>query len=667
MVNMALVVGLVIPLSILSFLVISPELRRRRNNNNNNNNNNDNNSNNSNNNADSDNVDLSLHNIGKVIGNAISIIIILNILLISIRSFYSFSSTVTSLSSLCSAPSGINLIGAYGNIIGLDGIRNITARKSETQILFKQGMIHLYGFNFEEANRNMKAAISIENDCIMCYWGLAYSYGPNINLGVYSDAAKNGRIAIQKAISLLKRNNVISQKEIDLVYAQYERFQGSLKEWEKNGQQYYDEKYSNAMKILTTKYPMDYDIAAESVDAIMLLRPWDYYTNNYTELHPDIKPAYDILKNVLLHVPAHALALHLWIHITEQGSNPSQALKQADMLLGAGEGIAHLVHMPSHIYFRTGYYSKCINSSLMSIETDNYYTSKCFSPYVTNHNKALLVLCATYSGRYYLALEYATPSALFMEDDASKYVSALFPNPKELIYTRYGKWQNIIELQIQEEKEFDDKFIASRPAYIKSLRQYSRLLAIIHTSNNSTELIINSLQRFNEVINDIPVGSPPLVKGHVFYPYHHESGILMNSIIQAAWLLKKQSPQYISAAIDYLENAVNLQDSFLYMEPEHWYLPIRQCLASALIAFADVSKTDNRINILLKARKLYDDDLIKHPNNGWSFIGIIKLNEKLKNLGYNETIAANTKELYHRAWALADITIHGSCCELNFC
>ena len=662
--NIALLAALTIPLSILSFLVIiSPELRRRRNNNIN-----DANNNNISNAVDT--ADQSLHNIGKIVGNVISFGVIFSVLLLSIRSMHSFSSLSLSQSS-CTAPNGINLIGVYGNIKGLEGIRNITARKSETQILFKQGMIHLYGFNFEEANRNMKAAISIENDCIMCYWGLAYSYGPNINLGVYEDAAKNGRIAIQKAISLIKRNSaLVTLKEIDLVYAQYERFQGSLKEWNKNGQQYYDEKYANAMKLLTVKYPVDYDIAAESVDATMLLRPWNYYSNNYTELHPDIVPAYEILKNVLLHVPDHTLASHLWIHITEQGPNPTLALKQADMLLRAGEGIGHLVHMPSHIYFRTGLYSLCINSSLMSIITDDYYMSKCLSPYVTNHNKALLVLCATYSGRYNLALEYASESALFMEEDASKYVSALFPSPKELIFARFGKWSNIIELQEDEEKVVEKTFIASRPAYIKSLRQYSKLLALIHTSN-STDLIINALQGFSKVINEIPEGSPPLIRGHVFYPYHRELGVLMNAIVQAAWLLKQShSPKYLSTAIHYLEDAVNLQDSFLYMEPEHHYFPIRHCLASALIALSDTSINDshfNRINLLLQARKVYNDDLLQHPKNGWVYSGMMKLDEKLKRLGYNETIVVNTKELYYQAWAWADMDILGSCCELNFC
>ena len=666
--NIGLLFIVLVPLSVL---VITPEIRRRRQNiNNNNNNNNIINEVTVNN----DNNPSYSYNIGKWIGNVISILIIISIL-ISIRLLYSnlLSKTLslsTSLISTCNPPVGINLIGIYGNIQGLYDIRNITTRKPETQILFKQGLIHLYGFNFEEANRNMQAALEIENDCIMCYWGLAFSNGPNINLGVYPVAAKNGRLAIQKAINLMNSGKNISQKEKELVYTQYERFYGSIEEWENKGQQYFDEKYAIAMKELMRKWPDDNDIAAEYVDSIMLLHPWDYYKNNYTILHDDIIPAYETLKKILISNPHHPLALHLWIHISEQGPNPSQALSQADMLMKSGEGIGHLVHMPSHIYFRIGSFEKCINSSLSSILTDNYYISKCLKPYVTNHNKALLVLCATYSGRYNLAVQYATPSALFMDDDSALYVSALFPSPKELIYARYGKWQNIIDLQNQENNEVKNDFILSRSPYIKSLRLYGKALALIRIGND-IKLIEHTLQEFKQAIHSIPDGVPPLTKGHVFYPYHRELGILMDSIVSSAWLMKRSfSPDNLKKSIEILDDAVLLQDSFLYMEPEHHYFPVRHCLASVLMALSDAFKNENNkysINLLLRAYEVYEKDLNIHPNSGHVYRGIMIINEKLRILGYNETIISNANELYFKSWSHADVDINGSCCELNFC
>jgi len=676
---------ILIPLTIT--LITPAVLRHRRNNNSNDI------VNNNNNNNDNDNDNNNLYNIGIKVGNIITIIIIIIISIIIIRIVYlttpsssllmypssltlssSSLSSTTSSSLSCVPPNGIDLIGAYGNIKELDIIRNITTTKIETQILFKQGLIHLYGFNFEEGNRNMQAALSIENDCIMCLWGLAYSYGPNINARVLPEAAKNGRMAIQKAINLIKLKNVsILEKEKDLVYSQYERFSGTFEEWLSNGQEYYDKRYAESMKDLLKKYPNDYDIAAESVDAIMLLNPWNYYKDNYTKLQDDIIPAYEILKIILSNVPKHPLALHLWIHITEQGLTPSLGMKQADILLKVGEGIGHLVHMPSHIYFRTGEYEKCINSSLESLKTDDFYKKKCLKPYVTNHNKALLVLCSTYCGRYNLALEHATSSSLLMNEDSSKYVSALFPSPKELIYARFGKWYNILELQNQEDHEMNKKFIQSRPYYIKSLRLYPKILALIQL-NNDTKLIEESINEFNQVLLMIPEEpnvQPPLPKGHVFYPYHREIATLMNSIIKSAWLIKSSfSTDSFKMSITYLEDAVKLQDSFLYMEPEHHYFPIRHCLASVYIALSDVSNNlvnTERIQFLLKAIDIYDQDLIHHPMNGWAYSGKLLITEKLKALNYNETIESNVIDLYNIAWNNADIAIHGSCCELNLC
>lgn len=665
MVSTTFIFLILVPLSVC---LITPEIRRRRRM--------------RNENVIHDDIDnsnnIDSYNIGKLFGNIISVVSIISILLITTKALFissNLSSLITSstlLPKACSPPSPLNLIGIYGNIQELEKIRNITTLKTETQILFKQGLLNLYGFNFEEANRNMLAAISIEQDCIMCYWGLAYSYGPNINLGVYDDASKNGRLAIRKAINLLKSSSKypFTEKEKDLIYAQYERFEGSFEDWKKNGQRHYDKKYSIAMKNLTIKFPNDNDILAEYVDSVMLLRPWSYYINNYMEVHDDIKPAYAALNKILINEPNHPLALHLWIHLIEQGPTPNLALKQADTLfeLSTNSKIGHLMHMPSHIYFRVGEYDKCINSSLLSIETDNFYTKNCLIPYVPQHNKALLVLCSTYSGRVSLAAEYSTPSALVMDLDAANFVSALYPSPKDLIYTRYGLWQNIIDLQNQEDENVNKEIISSRPSYLRSLRLYSKVLALIHTINDS-QIIEENFIEFKEAVNNISEGQSPLVLGHVFYPYHREIGQLMDSIVSSAWLLKKSfSLESLQKVITYLENAVHIQDSFMYMEPEHHYFPLRHCLASAIIAESDASVNEDKTGLLLKALAVYESDLLVHPNSGHVYKGISIINKKLRHLGFNETIAINdAEELYNRAWAHADVQISGSCCELNFC
>ena len=197
-------------------------------------------------------------------------------------------------------------------------------------------------------------------------------------------------------------------------------------------------------------------------------------------------------------------------------------------------------------------------------------------------------------------------------------------------------------------------------------------MALIRIGND-IKLIEDTIQEFKQVIRNIPQGVAPLLIGHVFYPYHRELGILMDSIVSSAWLMKKSfSPDNLKKSIEILDDAVSLQDSFLYMEPEHHYFPVRHCLASVLMALSDASKNENNknsIDLLLRAYEVYEQDLNIHPNSGHVYRGIMIINEKLRILGYNETILswANADELYFKSWAHADVDINGSCCELNFC
>jgi hypothetical protein len=226
-------------------------------------------------------------------------------------------------------------------------------------------------------------------------------------------------------------------------------------------------------------------------------------------------------------------------------------------------------------------------------------------------------------------------------------------------------------LQNQEDIEINQKFIQSRPYYIKSLRLYPKILALIQLYND-TKHVEESIKEFHEVVSMIPeepTVNPPLPKGHVFYPYHREIATLMDSIIKSAWLMKKSlSTESLVTSISYLEDAVKLQDSFLYMEPEHHYFPIRHCLASVYILLADKSEVnEKRIEFLLKATDVYKQDLIQHPKNGWTYSGMFLITNKLKALDYNGTFEINAKELFLNAWNHADKSIQGSCCELNLC
>ena len=56
------------------------------------------------------------------------------------------------------------------------------------QQYFDQGLRLTYGFNHAEAIRSFTRATELDPACAMCWWGIAYAYGPHVNAGMDSAA-----------------------------------------------------------------------------------------------------------------------------------------------------------------------------------------------------------------------------------------------------------------------------------------------------------------------------------------------------------------------------------------------------------------------------------------------------------------------------------------------
>src|SRR5688572_3325769 len=70
------------------------------------------------------------------------------------------------------------------------------------QKYFDQGLRLVYGFNHAEAIRSFTRATELDSACAMCWWGIAYAYGPHVNAGMDSASGVKAHEAAQKALSL---------------------------------------------------------------------------------------------------------------------------------------------------------------------------------------------------------------------------------------------------------------------------------------------------------------------------------------------------------------------------------------------------------------------------------------------------------------------------------
>src|SRR5207302_846969 len=83
----------------------------------------------------------------------------------------------------------------------------ITTPVSLAQRYFDQGMRLLYGFNHGEAIRSFTRAAQLDSSCAMCYWGIAYAYGPHVNAEMDSAAGIAAYTALRQALSRVRHGS----------------------------------------------------------------------------------------------------------------------------------------------------------------------------------------------------------------------------------------------------------------------------------------------------------------------------------------------------------------------------------------------------------------------------------------------------------------------------
>ncbi|MFK7848809.1 MAG: hypothetical protein AB8G77_26210, partial [Rhodothermales bacterium] len=260
-----------------------------------------------------------------------------------------------------------------------DGMGNhhhaITTQDPDAQSYFNQGLIIDFAFNHAESIRSFKAAQKLDATCAMCFWGEALARGPNINVtsngkAVMSDDARTAAFAaIQQAISLKEH---ATEQERDYIDALATRYNGDAS----TPREPLDSAYVDAMRALHQKYPDDDDAAALFAESMMNTMPWDYWVDpdNPKPLTEEVIAA---LETVLDRSPDHALAIHLYIHAVEASSEPERAEASADLLVDLVPGAGHLVHMPSHIYWRVGRYADASKVNEMAAAVDEAYIAAC--------------------------------------------------------------------------------------------------------------------------------------------------------------------------------------------------------------------------------------------------------------------------------------------------
>jgi hypothetical protein len=133
----------------------------------------------------------------------------------------------------------------------------------------------------------------------MCWWGVAFVLGPNINAPMDPAAGAPAWEAVQKAQSLAPETTPREQAYIAALAQRYAQEPSAERAS-------LDTAFANAMRDVARQYPDDLDASALFAEAQMDRTPWDYYDNNGKPLRPETTEIVDTLESVVRRDPKHA-------------------------------------------------------------------------------------------------------------------------------------------------------------------------------------------------------------------------------------------------------------------------------------------------------------------------------------------------------------------------
>jgi len=506
----------------------------------------------------------------------------------------------------------------------------ITTADPDAQSYFDQGMVLAFGFNHAESIRSFRAAQTLDPTCAMCFWGEALATGPNINVTSNGKAIMapsertSARAAIDQALVLM---DGVTPKEQDWIRALDQRYDGQAD----TSRDPLDRAWANALADMAARYPDDTTVASVYAEALMNTMPWDYWGPD-GEAKPDTQAVIASLEAVMDADPDHPLALHLYIHALEASSNAAKAEAAADRLADLVPGSGHLVHMPSHIYFRVGRYQDSAMANIRAAEVDEAYIAQCnaqgFYPALYYpHNIHFLWASATMQGQSALSLDSARRVVANVRVEQVEQFPTIqfFRTVPMLSLVRFARWEEILA-----EPEPYEPF-----AFARAIWHYGR--GVAHAALGDAESALTELAAIEALEPEVD----EIFMGNV-YPARDLLGIAKSLLIGEVAYRSGDA----AAAVLAFEEAVSLQDALPYTEPPFWYYPTRQSLGAALLASDRVAE----------AQAVFEADLAQYPMNGWSMFGLA---EALRLQG-DDTGAAEVTARFETVWQFADVSLKTS-------
>ncbi|MDQ1387491.1 MAG: hypothetical protein QOF56_945 [Acidobacteriaceae bacterium] len=468
----------------------------------------------------------------------------------------------------------------------------VSTKNPQAQQFFDQGLRFIYAFNHDEAARSFQHAAELDPKLAMAYWGVAEAVGPNYNDPADPDRYKQAHEAVEKAVEL---SAAASPSDQAYIQAMAKRFPADPKSDLKKAA----EDYRDAMRQVVSEFPDDLDAATLFAEAGMNLHPWGlWHVDGTPEAGTD--EIVSTLESVMKRDPNHLGAIHYYIHTVEASAAPERALAGANKLAALAPGAGHIVHMPAHIYIRTGDYQAAVKTNEEAAIVDRAYIKASgaqgiYPMMYYSHNLHFIAMCAAMNGNYAESRK-----------NADLLIANVGPHVKDMpplegfmtipvaVEIRFHHWNELLKMPQPD----------SSMKTASVFWHFGRGLALAGTGK------LAEAEAEYKIVSDAEAATPPDVIFQM--PINNKAKDIMKiatDVLGAKIALAKKDTE---DAVAMLRDAVAIQDTLKYGEPPDWFFPVRESLGATLLMSGDAAG----------AERVFRDDLDRNLRNPRSLWGL---------------------------------------------
>jgi tetratricopeptide (TPR) repeat protein len=481
------------------------------------------------------------------------------------------------------------LMQGYGDLH-----HSVSTDNAQAQQFFDQGLRQIYAFNHDEAARSFQRAADLDPKLAMAYWGVAEAVGPNYNDPASDDRFAAAHTSIQKAVDLSSSASLAEQAYIKAMAL---RFPADPQADRRQAA----EAYNRAMRVVVQQFPDDLDAATLFAESGMNLHPWGLWTVDGIPCE-GTEEIVVTLESVIKRDPNHLGAIHYYIHSVEASKSPERALAAANRLAAMAPAAGHIVHMPAHVYIRTGDYAAAVKTNQEAAAVDQAYIKASGAQGIYplmyySHNLHFIAMCSAMNGDY----TEANKNADLLAAHVAPHIKDMPPLEGFMtipiaVDVRFHKWDEILKMPRPDPEM----------KVMTVFWHFARGMALAAKGK------VNEAEAEYQVVSDAEKNTPEDV---VFaMPVNNKAKDVLKiarDVLGAKIALAKKDKE---GAIALLQSAVAAQDTLKYAEPEDWFFPVRESLGAALLMNGDNAG----------AERVFREDLDHHPRNPRSLFGLLQ-------------------------------------------